>query len=219
MVKGWQAMRHFWRLQITAYAMLGLLYGLASAQTPAIVKALQNKYGKKAALQTQFSLEIFWKVREKIEKKSGMLYCAPGDKFRLALDKTTWVSDGRTYWQYNEKSNQAVIKQLLDIDLSMHPSQIIATYLFEYAYRIKEESGNEAVVLWTAPEDDNKAFAKSVTLWIDKKKLVLKKLHIVDASGNESTYTFKKTKTNAKIPPGTFTLKIPEGVSVLDTRE
>ena len=192
---------------------------LAAAETPQIIKTLRQKYGKNVTLKTQFNLEIFWKVRERTEKKSGMLYCAPNDKFRLQLDKTTWVSDGRTYWQYSEKNKQVVIKQLLDVDLAMHPSQIISTYLFEYAYTIKQEDASEAVLVWTAAEGEKKGFARVVTLWIDKKKLVLKKLHIIDASGNESTYVFKKTKTGASIPNSVFTLDIPEGASVLDTRE
>ena len=72
------------------------------------------------------------------EKKSGSLQLMPGDKFRLTIGSTEWISDGHTYWQYNEKTSQVIIKNLLDVDLSMHPSQMIKTYL-GYAYQVKSD--------------------------------------------------------------------------------
>ena len=55
-------------------------------------------------------------------------------------------------------------------------------------------------------------------MWVDKKKNVIKKILVVDKSGNESTYTFKKTRTGIEIPIETFTFEVPQGVEALDTR-
>ncbi|MFW6254101.1 MAG: LolA family protein, partial [Chitinivibrionales bacterium] len=73
-------------------------------------------------MQISFDLSIFWAVRERTEEKKGELYVSPGDKFRAEVGQTIWVSDGQTYWQYSKAANQVVIKDLLDVDLSMHPS-------------------------------------------------------------------------------------------------
>ncbi|MBD3392966.1 MAG: hypothetical protein GF418_12745 [Chitinivibrionales bacterium] len=200
-------------------SILVLFCAISVAQTPDIVTALRGKYSGETTLEASFDLKIFWKVREKTEEKSGTLMLAPGDRFRLELGPTVWVSDGRTYWQYSTATQQVVIKQLLDVDLSMHPSQIISTYLHEYAYTVKETGGRQTVLSWTRPPDAANVYANAITVWVDTKKMILKKLHIVDTNGNESTYTFKKTKLGVEFPEETFTLQIPEGASVLDTRE
>jgi chaperone LolA len=195
-----------------------LLFTAALAQEPPIVTMLKQKYGKDAALEVQFNLEIFWKIREKTEHKTGALFVGPKDRFRLELDKTVWVSDGRTYWQYSKATGQVVIKHLQDIDLSMHPSQVINTYLNSFTFVIKEQNEQEAVLSGKPAAADKTAEAREVTLWVDAKKAVLKKLFVVDKNGNESTYTFTKTRIGADIAQSTFTFKVPEGASVLDTR-
>jgi chaperone LolA len=183
-----------------------------------ITALLKKKYGGTQALRTEFDLTIFWKVREKTERKSGMLFIAKGDKFRLELGKNTWVSDGKTYWQYSAATSQVVIKQLSDVDLSMHPSQMISSYLDRFSYTVLENNGETAVLAWEAPGSDAKSETRSVTIWVDVKKLRINKFLSVDKSGNESTYTFKKTAGGISIPDSEFRYEIPQGVSVLDTR-
>lgn len=198
--------------------LITLFYALSLfAQGNSIISNLKKKYHAESSIDVAFELNIFWKVREKNEKKSGALMVAPNDKFRLKLGSTEWVSNGHTYWQYNIKTNQVIIKNLLDVDLSMHPTQILKTYL-SYAYSVKSESEKEAVLIWRIMADDKEKSFKSITLWVDKKKNVIKKLVVVDKNENVSTYIFKKTKTGIQIPTETFTFTVPQGVDVLDTR-
>ena len=187
------------------------------AQENAVITALKKKYNEKTSLELTFDLNIFWKVREKNEKKSGSLSLMPGDKFRLTIGSTEFISDGHTYWQYNEKSSQVIIKSLLDIDLEMHPSQIIKTYLGR-SYTVKSEDEKQAVLTWSNPEPEQKKPYKDVTLWVNKKKNIIEKIVAIDKNGNESTYTFKKTKTGVQFPPTLFEFEVPKGVDVLDSR-
>lgn len=188
------------------------------AQENAVITALKKKYNEKTSLELTFDLDIFWKVREKHEKKSGSLCIKPGDKFRLTIGSTEWISDGHTFWQYNEKSSQVIIKNLLDIDLSMHPSQIIKTYL-GYSYKVKSSDEKQAVLTWLNPEPQQKKSYKEITLWVNKKKNTIEKVTAIDKNGNESTYTFKKTKTDVQFPSILFEFEIPKGVDVLDSRK
>jgi len=187
------------------------------AQENAVITALKKKYNEKASLELIFDLDIFWKVREKHEKKSGSLCLIPGDKFRLTIGSTEFISDGHTYWQYNEKSSQVIIKNLLDIDLSMHPSQIIKTYL-GHSYTVKSEDEKEAVLTWSDPEPEQNRPYKGMTLWVNKKKNTIEKIVTIDKNGNESTYTFKKTRTGVQFPSTLFEFEAPKGVDVLDSR-
>lgn len=200
----------------TAITIITLLTSLFS-QENAVITNLKKKYNEKTSLELTFDLDIFWKVREKHEKKSGSLYLMPGDKFRLTMGSTEFISDGHTYWQYNEKSSQVIIKSLLDIDLSMHPSQIIKTYL-GYSYTVKSDDEKQTVLTCSNPEPEQKKPYKAITLWINKKKNSIVKIVAIDKNGNESTYTFKKTKTGVQFPPTLFEFEVPKGVDVLDSR-
>jgi outer membrane lipoprotein-sorting protein len=191
----------------------------AGAGQPPIVKELQQKYAIDKGLELHFDLAIFWAVREKTEKKKGVLYLAPDDKFRAEVDNTVWVSDGTTYWQYSQGTNQVIIKDLLDVDLSMHPSQAVAEYFTSYDYTVKEQNDDRITLVWNAPEGDPAISEKSIRVRVDPEKKLIKQLQIVDRSGNTSTYTFTKTRVGVTIAPEKFTFLTPQGANVLDTRE
>ncbi|MFP4418883.1 MAG: LolA family protein [Chitinispirillaceae bacterium] len=167
-------------------------------------------------MQISFDLSIFWAVRERTEEKKGELYVSPGDKFRAEVGHTIWVSDGQTYWQYSKAANQVVIKDLLDVDLSMHPSQMLQNYLNKGSFKLVKEGDELTEFSW---ESQNSASSESLTLWLDSKKGIIRKIKVVDRNGNISTYTFKKSRIGIDIPNKTFTLTAPEGANVLDTRE
>ncbi len=206
--------------QVIHCAPILLIVFIASvcAQDNALIAALKKKYHEKSSLELTFDCKIFWKVREKTEKKRGVLIIKAGDQFRLKLGSWEWVCDGQTYWQYNKKTSQVIIKSLLDVDLGMHPSQMMNTYL-SYDFTVTSGNDKEAELSWTVPKQEQKNPYTHISLMVDKKKTVIKKLLAVDRKGNESTYTFVKTKTLAQIPPETFTFKVPKGVEVIDTRD
>jgi len=203
-------------------AIPGLLVLLFSvilhAQEAPVITALKKKYNDLTSLELTFDLDIFWKVREKHEKKSGTLVCVKGDKFRVKIGSAEWVSDGVTYWQYNEKTAQVIVKSLLDVDLSQHPSQMITDCL-SHAYTVQADKDGETVLSWSSPDGDKSKQYRGITIRVDEKTTTITKICVVDKSGNESTYTFKKTKTGGPIPPETFDFEAPKGVEVLDTRK
>lgn len=199
-------------------ALISLIPAASTARPRPIIEALKARYASDKTLEILFDLEIFWKVREKTEKKSGTILLAPGDKFRVTLGTTVWVCDGQRYWQYSSATNQVVIKHLLDVDLSTHPSQIMQTYLGDYAYQVTQEDERRAVLAWKSDEPE-KTPCRSLRLWVDKKNTAVTKLVVEDVSGNVSTYTITTTRTGVPVQGDTFTFSIPEGAQVLDTRE
>jgi outer membrane lipoprotein-sorting protein len=206
------------KIALLFFALFVGNFSLAHAQTP-LLDQVRQKYHAKASVEAEFGLTINWNVREKIENRNGRLLFAAGDKFRVELDNTVWVCDGQTFWQYSAATNQVIIKRLLDVDLSTHPSQILSTYLNKYQYALKEENDKQAVLAWKADSAGVKNPYQSITLVVDKKEVLVNKLVVVDRSGNESTYTFKKTKFGITPPPGSFEFEVPAGARILDTRE
>ena len=196
------------------------VYAIAAAQEPPIMKAVRAKYNEKTSLETRFDLHIFWKVREREETKSGKIYCAPGDKFRVELGPTIWVSNGENYWQcdQDEKGTQVVIKRLSDVSVAMLPSHILNTYVAEHGYRLAQETPTAAVVEWKSDSLGAETEARVIRISIEKKNAAISSLFITDNSGNESTYSFKKTKFPAKLPESLFEYTPPKGVSILDMR-
>ncbi|MBD3316095.1 MAG: hypothetical protein GF344_09930 [Chitinivibrionales bacterium] len=189
-----------------------------NAETHPLIDSIRAKYDFDKGIELAFELETYWAVREKTRKRKGHVILGPDDRFRAEVDNVVWVCDGRTYWQYNNKTNQVIIKRLLDIDLSMHPSQIIKTYLTEYDFSVKEQDGREAILEGVRVSKENDGRKQTVTLWVDKKKNTIVKAVSVDRQGNRNTYMFTKTRPAAGADPGTFQFEIPEGAEVLDTR-
>ncbi|MBD3322675.1 MAG: hypothetical protein GF350_16355 [Chitinivibrionales bacterium] len=180
---------------------------------------VRQRYSADKTLQTAFELTIYWKIREKEEKKRGHLFLAPGDKFRVELGNAVWVCDGRTWWQYSKHTGQVIIKYLLDVDLSHHPTRILAAHLNERKFVLKQENDPYTVVDAVIDPSNEKSHASTIRLWIDGKSGIIHKLMVVDDKGNTSTYTFKKTRLGEQIPEEMFQFEIPDDAKVLDMRE
>ena len=198
-----------------------LLYPVSAAEEPAIMKTVRSLYSDKTTLETSFTLHIFWKVREKEETKSGRMYLAPGEKFRVELGPASWVCNGETFWQSSndEKGEQVVIKRLADVEVASYPSHLLSNYLGKYRYAEKETKGGVVVVEWKADTLSHSSEAACIRLSIDAKSGVIEKLFIIDANGNESEYTFKKAKFSPRLPGKTFEFTVPKGASVIDMRK
>jgi outer membrane lipoprotein-sorting protein len=125
-----------------------------------------------------------------------------------------------TLWQYDKTIGQVVIKPLSSLDNSMLPCRAITKYFSEYPLAATAASGASEVFEWKA---DSQAAAKEtdvvfVSVTADKKTSVVKRLVVIDRSGNESTYAFATTVFGKALPPKTFTFQVPKGARVLDQR-
>jgi outer membrane lipoprotein-sorting protein len=210
------SLRAFVPLCLCAFAPL-LFY--PSPAAAGIVETIRQRYSGAASFSADVDLSVRWLVREKTESHSGKLWLAPGDRFRVELGPTTWVSDGKALWQYNSQMGQVIIRRLKDIDLADYPSQLLSTYLNGYTYQVLEDTERQAVLRWQA---DSAARASSlyqaITIHYDKKKCAVTSLLVVDRQQNESTYLFKRSTFGAAPGPAVFTFDVPKGARVLDER-
>lgn len=182
------------------------------------VESLRKKYDSKKSVDLSFELTIFWSVRERYEKKNGELTFSPGEKFKLTLGNSTWVSNGQTYWQFSNKTNQVVIKSLLDIDLSLHPSSMMQSFL-SYPFSVFSSDEKTTILQWMGDPKNSDLPYKKITVNVDKKKMIINELTVTDDDGNESRYIFKRSKFGENKAPRFFDFSIPEGADVLDTRK
>ena len=198
-----------------------LFAGFSQSQDTDLLSRVRKNYDGQTSLNTSFDLAIFWKVREKEEKKSGKIIVSSGDRFHIDLDKSSWVSDGKTVWQYDKSISQVVVKPVSSFDPNQLPSHIVTQILVKYPFRIVENKGGTAVFAWQADSTSpaNRVAARSVRFTVDAKAAIIQELAMIDKTGNESTYRFHGTAIGGSAPKNAFTFDIPKGARVVDSQE
>jgi outer membrane lipoprotein-sorting protein len=192
---------------------------ISSGQDELLLKVKKN-YGGDVSLTTSFDLAIFWKVREKQDKKTGKIVFAPGNCFQIELGNSMWTSNGITMWQYDKALSQVLVKTLASCDPSQLPARMITSYLTKYPLSVEKKEGALVTASWTADSTISKAAeAKKVSCVIDSKTATIIRLFVVDRMGNESTYMFHGTTIGKNYPETYFTFKIPKGAHVLDENQ
>ncbi|KMQ50809.1 hypothetical protein CHISP_2332 [Chitinispirillum alkaliphilum] len=200
----------------TAISIAVLMFAsITAAQENPVMNLVRENYSPDSYINLEFDHSLFWSVREREEKKSGVLLLAPGEKFRARLGNDILVSDGETYWQYSELNSQVIIHNLSDIDLSYHPSNLLSAHL---TGRTFEEVSTQDNLITVKSDQADRQFA-SVEIVVEKESGIIKQLKMVDNNQNINTYTFNSTVLGESIPAKEFVFDIPENTDVLDMRE
>jgi outer membrane lipoprotein-sorting protein len=191
----------------------------AYASNDAVLKTLKQKFSYSNSFEIQFSLDIYWKIREKHDTMKGHALFSTENKFNVTLGSNRWVSDGKILWHYNEKTNQVIIRNLSDIDQNTLPLDILRQFL-TYPFTRQENSTAEiASYRWDTPSADSlKSTYQSIMLWVRVKNATITKLFTSDRSGNENTYTITKIKSPAKPAVQSFLFTTPKGADVVEQR-
>jgi outer membrane lipoprotein-sorting protein len=166
------------------------------------------------SLSTKFTLTIYWNVREKKETKKGKIILAPGDRFRVTVDKETFVSDGETYWQYSAGTNQLVVKRLADVDRGALPSQIFARYLLAYPFSVVERKKGCTRFAWKS--DSAGTPYKEIRVEVQEKTRRITRSVLTDNNGNTFTYDFTSTAFGENYPKGRFVFDVPKNARIVD---
>jgi outer membrane lipoprotein-sorting protein len=187
----------------------------ATADEPAIMRTVREKYGAAKTIQASFVQRTWWAVREKEETKTGTLQTGEGDKFRVELGGVLWVCDGAAVWQYSKASAQVIIRPLSAIDRSAHPSQLLLTYVNATGWR---QTGDSAGVVTVEAAPDSTRHRGPVRMRIDTRTASILAVITQDDNGNRNTYTFTSIRLNAPAPKGSFAFAVPKNANILDTR-
>ncbi|MFP4164689.1 MAG: LolA family protein [Chitinispirillaceae bacterium] len=199
-------------------AVLLCAVSFTMAKEPEVISLVRKNYSGKTTVTAQFDLTIYWAIRERESEKRGELFLAPGEKFRADLGKETFVSDGKSFWQYSERNSQVVVRNLSEIDLSMQPSHLLSTFLTGRTFTQKSNKDGVVELVWKNDSVGADSY-KSVTALVEEKTGIVKTLELVDKNENVNTYTFKNTVVGKPIADKVFRFKAPKGVEVLDMRE
>lgn len=182
---------------------------------------VEKKYGSLSDLTLDFTKTTRSEIFETEGKIQGKMILKNPDKFKIETKNETIVSDGKLVWTYSVE-NQQVVKDLLDRSEEVFkPNQYLSNFRSEYVPRLEGEEKIDQTqcfkLLLTPKKDD--VFIKKMTIWVDKKDLLAKKLEYKDSNDDQVTLIFQHIKTNRKIKDSEFIFQTPPGVEELDLSE
>lgn len=156
----------------------------------------------------KYSGKVFFKHYGKGNDKVKVIYSVP-------QGQTVWVvGDEITLYQANIK--QAIITSRKAAASRGDEFSVVAT-----PYASVPEMKRQYNIVYVGDENGmakleltpkGKSSLKSMTLWVDQSMWLPAKSHIVEASGNASTFTFSGMKKNSAISNSTFEVNLPKDV-------
>ncbi|MDZ7411376.1 MAG: outer membrane lipoprotein carrier protein LolA [candidate division KSB1 bacterium] len=187
-----------------------------------IISRVRATYEKLEALAADFQREYTWALAGETQTLTGKLYLKKGDRYRVETDLQTIVTDGKTVWTHAVDKQQVFIDHMTKSPENPLPRDLLIKYTndfkAEYLRDERWEQGDCHVVRLT-PRLEEESFAKSVTVWVDKKNWIAVKIEQVDLNENLTVYKLHNVVINPTLADQLFTFKIPENVEVVDWRE
>jgi chaperone LolA len=186
-----------------------------------LAQQVEKKYKSFLDLSLDFTKVTKSEIFENQKKIKGKMYLKNPDKFRTETEDEITVTDGVFLWTYS-KENEQVIKNRLDKSENLFkPNQYLSNFRSEYKTELLDEEKVDKVKCYKLkliPKKED-LFITKMTIWIDKKRLLAKKLEYQDLNDNQITLIFDHIKINQGIEDSKFVFKAPPGVEELDLSE
>ena len=145
-----------------------------------------------------------------------------GNKYKLEIKGQTIFCDGKTQWTYIKEDNEVQVSDAPDPAKSdnINPANIFTIYEKDFKYKfIKEEVLDGAAVyqIDIYPLVPGKKPYHTVKLTIDKIKLQIIKVKVMNKDGNTTTINVKSFTANADMPDATFIFSKADHPGVIET--
>lgn len=151
----------------------------------------------------------------------GKMYLKNQDKFRIDTPSQNIVTDGKLLWFFSEKNNQVTIHKLNESKNIFKPHDYIYNFRANYKPQLGEDEKVDKrpcfkLILTPKKED---LFITRMTLWIDKKDFLVRKLEYQDMNDNQVSLVFTRIKINSDLEDSQFVFTPPKGAEVVDLTE
>jgi len=171
------------------------------------ISQILGKYTN-SPVEIDFELKTYWEVREKETKVKGKIVLAPENKFNISMGKMNYVSDGKTFWEYNSRQKQVKIEKIKNGLSTSIPTELLK--LLKNAEFIEKSSG---FAIWQDNNSRKNGFEK---VEIHHNNSLVSKIIITDTDKNITTYTFEKVVFLPKVDENLFNFIIPSGAQVYE---
>jgi len=204
-------------------AILALAIGVKTPESSGITadelaRQVENKYRSFESLSMDFVKVVRSKIFETETTVQGKMIFKNPDKFRIDTQDETITSDGKFVWTYSAENAQ-VIKNLAERSEDFFkPYQYLSDFRSRYVPQLDGEEKIDRIQCFklalTPREED--ASIKNMTVWVDQKSLLARRLVYQDLNGNQTTLTFQHIKPNRTIKDSEFVYQAPPGVEEVD---
>ncbi|MGB2768464.1 MAG: outer membrane lipoprotein carrier protein LolA [Candidatus Zixiibacteriota bacterium] len=206
---------------IVPFVLFTSFRSTAAVSSDELAKQVEEKYRSLKSLSMDFVKITRSEIFETESKIKGKMLLKNPEKFKIDTKDETIVCDGEFVWSYSVENRQ-VIKNSADRSENLFkPNQYLANFRSEYVPRLTGEEKidrTRCFKLSLSPKEED-LFIKKMTIWVDSKKLLAKKLEYTDSNDNQVTLIFQRIKTNRKIKDSEFVFQTPPGVEELDLSE
>ncbi len=182
---------------------------------------IEKKYKSLKDVSMRFTQTTKSEIFSTEKKIRGKMYLKNPDKFRIDTPSQSIVTDGKLLWLFSERNKQVTIHKQQESRNIFKPNEYLYNFRANYnpELRKKEKLGKRYYhKLVLTPRKEN-LFITNLTLWIDQKTFLVKKLEYQDLNDNWVSFLFDRTKTNSNIKDSRFVYTPPEGIEVVDLTE
>lgn len=204
---------------------LGFLFLLTSHAFPLTSEELALKIEKEYKSLKDISMKYTQIIKSEVfstqNKIQGRMYIKNPDKFRIDAPSQSIVTDGKLLWLFSEKNKQVTIHKLKESKNIFRPNEYLYNFRADYCPQLgkEEKIGRESYhKLVLTPKKEN-LFITRLTLWIDQKTFLVKKLEYQDMNDNWVTFLFDKVKINSGLKDSRFVYTAPRDIEVVDLTE
>ena len=192
------------------FSVLFLNKSFAQDNAHYVLDKLQQKFNSINDLTANLTQSVNGNLNLK-----GMVYYKKENNLRFEFKNILLISDGVTYWSYNQKDNKVVIS-----DYESEGNKILSIRQIIYEYpedcEMTTYELNNQTVLELIPKDDTFQF-KSIKLFLNKDYLINEAI-IDDPAAGEVEINISDYKLNNNLPEALFVFTPPEGSEIIDLR-
>jgi chaperone LolA len=216
--------RRFWTMALFLAAFFITVASGGSAaggRSDELARQVEEKYRSLSTISMDFVKITFSDIFETESKIKGRMLLKNPEMFRIETKDETIVCDGKFVWSYSVENQQVIRNRADRSERVFKPNQYLADFRSGYVPRLtgEEKIDNTVCFVLSLSAKGEEVFIKKMTIWVDKKKLLAKKLEYTDSNDNQITLIFQRIKTNRKIKDSEFVFQTPPGVDELDLSE
>ena len=185
-----------------------------------LMKKISTKYVSINSATVEFTQTSRLAMIKKEQTFTGTLQMKQGNKFRIAMEHQTIVTDGKTVWLYSRANNQVLIDYYKDDAQSFSPEKILlrAPDNFYSTFLRKEQFNGDTLALIKLTPKEERSQITSMKIWIDSKDSLMKKVELTDASNNITSYIISSITVNANLADEMFQYVPDKTTAVIDLR-
>ena len=184
----------------------------------AIVSSIQKKYASINDLNSKFTQETRIKDLEEKVLSSGKVWFKKPAMMKWQYEepwKDTIVSDGKKVWYFDSRENQVTETEVDSVWAGSLGSYTVISILEDldrlFDVRLGAGSTDEQGNILLDLKQKEQEHSKQVTIAVDPKTHMLRKIIIGDIFGNTTIIELGTAEVNLNIPDSFFTFRKPKG--------